>query len=1225
MKLALKLALLVLVTLVCSGVAHGQYVTITGTVKDSAGCVYAGASGRAVLVPPYANYMLNNSPMNPGLQTVVINNVNSFGQFSLQVANTNNITPVSQNPMWQFSFNSQDGKTSFTMVPMVLTSSQDISAQIQLQAAPLNCGGGGGGGTVTGTGTPNDVTKWITATSIGNSSGFDDGVNVAQWGNGLSIMARPLAELYTNGGVTASTLVKIVAGSAVPATSADAEDVYGIALPNGGSVVQISIAGQTPCIFDNQSVPGDYAVLSSGSAPECHDTGSVTPVLDFSNIGRVVSTNSGSGTTAIVDLQLPGVLAASNSTSFPPQCTYGVTPVTTNYTAQTSDACHDLDITGASASQTIILPQPGTNGVETYTGHFGQNLICTTATTCTSTTFNATAGQSIIAQATVQTGPGAATVTDSVGDVFTQIGSTLNPQSGYYMAMYWTPHSAGGIGVTLTATLGSPADTLQIMGAAFANVLSLDQTAGQTGGETAGIQSPTIVTTSSSEILVGIVTQACGAPSNPISGYSNIVAGQFMYAQVGFAGPYVGGLAETCNAPAAWAAQVASFVVNGAAPQYANGFWVWVSNHSTQSWAVDTLSADIIACDGTSTPSVTVTSGEGIWFESDGANWRTACGQSGGGGGSGTVTSVATTSPITGGPITTTGTIACATCTTNAAALTANELLIGGGSQATAVLGSLGTTTTVLHGNAAGAPSYGAVGLTTDVTGTLPEGNLPFTYTTTNGATELLTVSGAFTNGHCIAMGANGNAVDNGSACGSGGGGGTVTSVGLALPASLFTVSGSPVTTTGTLTGTLISTVPADEVFGNCTGSTGTPNFCALTAAMIPTINVAFTNLTSGTNTAAAMVVGTGASLATSGSGTIAATSAPFSGLTSGTNSTAAMVIGTGASLGVSGTGANTSTAFTPAGTSGDCVKWGTSGALADAGAACGVTGINITVNGGSNVASPANFITGAATNGTTIVANQSGSNISFTDTGARTIAGGGTGQTTAINAFNALSPMTTAGDEIIYSGGTATRLPIGANGNCEIVVSGLPAWGTCSPGSITGSGTTNNFALFTSATSIGSGPLSVSGTTISTSDTIAAPSFSATGSGAMLLTGTEGTCLGAVSGSDVLCLGDATSHTAQISNNGGTFYTVARSVTVVSSALGGISQPNGGCTATTVAVTGATSANRVLATPVADPGAGFYWTAFVSSANTVTLRVCNASGTTGTPASVAYNLQVFF
>lgn len=57
-------------------------------------------------------------------------------------------------------------------------------------------------------------------------------------------------------------------------------------------------------------------------------------------------------------------------------------------------------------------------------------------------------------------------------------------------------------------------------------------------------------------------------------------------------------------------------------------------------------------------------------------------------------------------------------------ALTASHLVLGGGAGAApTVLGSLGTTTTVLHGNAAGAPTFGAVALTTDVTGTLPEGN----------------------------------------------------------------------------------------------------------------------------------------------------------------------------------------------------------------------------------------------------------------------------------------------------------------------------------------------------------------------------------------------------------------------------------------------------------------------------------------------------------------------
>jgi hypothetical protein len=56
--------------------------------------------------------------------------------------------------------------------------------------------------------------------------------------------------------------------------------------------------------------------------------------------------------------------------------------------------------------------------------------------------------------------------------------------------------------------------------------------------------------------------------------------------------------------------------------------------------------------------------------------------------------------------------------------LTASRIVLGGGAGAApTVLGSLGTTTTVLHGNAAGAPTFGAVSLTADVSGILPVAN----------------------------------------------------------------------------------------------------------------------------------------------------------------------------------------------------------------------------------------------------------------------------------------------------------------------------------------------------------------------------------------------------------------------------------------------------------------------------------------------------------------------
>lgn len=54
--------------------------------------------------------------------------------------------------------------------------------------------------------------------------------------------------------------------------------------------------------------------------------------------------------------------------------------------------------------------------------------------------------------------------------------------------------------------------------------------------------------------------------------------------------------------------------------------------------------------------------------------------------GSGTVTSIATTAPLGGGTITTSGTLTCTTCVTSAAALTANGIVGGAGSQATAII-----------------------------------------------------------------------------------------------------------------------------------------------------------------------------------------------------------------------------------------------------------------------------------------------------------------------------------------------------------------------------------------------------------------------------------------------------------------------------------------------------------------------------------------------------------
>ena len=72
---------------------------------------------------------------------------------------------------------------------------------------------------------------------------------------------------------------------------------------------------------------------------------------------------------------------------------------------------------------------------------------------------------------------------------------------------------------------------------------------------------------------------------------------------------------------------------------------------------------------------------------------------------------------------------------------------------------------------------------------------------------------------------------------------GTVTSVGLAMPA-MFTVTNSPVTTSGTLTATLASQT-ANTVFVAPNGTAGAPTFRALVEEDIPTLSQAkITNLT---------------------------------------------------------------------------------------------------------------------------------------------------------------------------------------------------------------------------------------------------------------------------------------------------------------------------------------------------------------------------------------------
>lgn len=81
--------------------------------------------------------------------------------------------------------------------------------------------------------------------------------------------------------------------------------------------------------------------------------------------------------------------------------------------------------------------------------------------------------------------------------------------------------------------------------------------------------------------------------------------------------------------------------------------------------------------------------------------------------------------------------------------------------------------------------------------------------------------------------------------------------------------------------------------------------------------------------------------------------------------------------------------------------------------------------------------------------------------------------------------------------------------------------------------------------------------------------------------------------------------------------------LSATSGSIGGSALTAGQCASGTVTVTGATTSMAVAVLPAGgtSPGTGFYWQGYVSSAGTVTVRVCALA--TGTPTAIPYNVRV--
>ncbi len=369
------------------------------------------------------------------------------------------------------------------------------------------------------------------------------------------------------------------------------------------------------------------------------------------------------------------------------------------------------------------------------------------------------------------------------------------------------------------------------------------------------------------------------------------------------------------------------------------------------------------------------------------------------------------------------------------------------------------------------------------------------------------------------AAGSNGATGPTGAAGPTGPGGGTVTSVGLSLP-SIFSVSGSPVTTSGTLSGSL-NAENANTVFsGPSSGAAATPTFRSLVPADLPISPGTGIGISSGVISNTGVTSITSASPMTTNTSATGAVTLNLTGLVpianGGTNTAATPTAG-----GIPyGTGS--AYAFTGVGTSGQVLTSNGSGAPTwSTPSSSSGTVTNVTAT------SPVSITSTSSTTPNILLSGTAGGILYGTagGTGSAFNAAGTSGQVLTSNGSSAPT-WTTIGNNLVniqvFTAGTGTYTPTagtksiwvrmvggggaggganynsctgyyfaggggGAGGYCEGVISSVAASysytvGTGGAGNTTcgtagGSGTSSTFSTFTAGGGTGGGNAASSGT----------------------------------------------------------------------------------------------------------------------------------------------------
>ena len=231
------------------------------------------------------------------------------------------------------------------------------------------------------------------------------------------------------------------------------------------------------------------------------------------------------------------------------------------------------------------------------------------------------------------------------------------------------------------------------------------------------------------------------------------------------------------------------------------------------------------------------------------------------------------------------------------------------------------------------------------------------------------------------------------------------------------------------------------------------------TASSSITANTASTAIsaTYATNANYATSAGTASSsiTANTASTAISATYATNANYATSAGTASSSITANTASTAISATYATNANYATSAGTASSSIT--ANSALTANSATTATTAGNITATSNTTLTS----LTNLNTVGTITAGTWSASTIDITK--------GGTGATTKVAAFNALSPLTTTGDLLYASAtNTANRLPIGSNGQVLSISSGIPSWSnsintTLNLGSLSTTGISGGATLTTS------------------------------------------------------------------------------------------------------------------------------------------------------------------